>query len=288
VTVQGADLGIEGGPAPGDGMQRCLGRTGGGERITGPVAAGDGHLGSGAEPAELAADGVGGGVTDAVELVGRRGAGLECTCSSHSKLAERLDGTVAGLGCGGGVAGEDRSCRRLGIDRVGLAASAPIVTVRLVDLDHVQPPGAQMPGQSRTPRAGAFDPDRQHLPEAGDPAGQVPVAASRGGERRRVQQPAELVEHDCDMDVLVGVDTGDHTQVIAICDGGRAALSSDVVGVARTAGRVDKTGSRPDRTGASSVTFTRPVAPRAGPHSPGRQVRSRTPKRSGRSQGQTQ
>src|SRR5262245_65011841 len=133
-----------------------------------------------------------------------------------------------------------------------------------------------MPGQSRTPRAGAFNPDRQHLPEARDPAGQPPIAASRGRKRRRVQQPATLVEHDRDMDVYVGVDTGNDTQVVAICDGGHAALSSDVVGVARTAGRVDKTGSRPG-TGASSVTFTRPVVPRAGPRSLGRQVRSRTP-----------
>src|ERR671918_1064793 len=133
-------------------------------------------------------------------------------------------GPSPGLGCGGGVASEDRSCRRLGIDRVGLAAASPVVTVRLVDLDHVQPPGAQMPGQSRTPRAGAFHPDRQHLPEAGDPAGQVLVAARRGRERRGVQQPAQLVEHDRDMDVFVGVDTGDDPQVAAICDGGHAAL----------------------------------------------------------------
>src|SRR5918995_3836225 len=105
----------------------------GGERVTRPVAAGDGHHASGAAPAELGADGVGCGVTDAVELVGRSGAGLHCTCSSDSELAERLDGTVAGLGCGGGVAGEDRSCSRLGIDRVGLAAASPVVTVRLVD-----------------------------------------------------------------------------------------------------------------------------------------------------------
>jgi len=128
VAVQGADLGIEASPAPGDGMQRHLGRAGGGERITRPVAAGDGHLGSGGEPAELAADGVGCGVTDAVELVGGSGAGLGCACSSDSELAERLDGTVAGLGCGGGVAGQDRSCRCLGIDRVGFAAASPVVT----------------------------------------------------------------------------------------------------------------------------------------------------------------
>jgi hypothetical protein len=237
----------------------------GAQRITGPVAAGDGHPASGGEPAQLAADDLGGGVTDAVELVGGSGAGLECAGSSHSELAQRLDGTVTGLGCGGGVAGQDRSCRRLGIDRVGLAATSPVVTVRLVDLDHVQPPATQMSGQSRTPRAGAFDSDRQHLPEAGDPAGQPPVAAHRGRERRDLQQPAQLVEHDRDMDVFVGVDTGDHTQVVAVCDGGHAALSSEVVGVARTAGRVDKTGSRPARTGASSVTFTRPVVPGQGP-----------------------
>jgi hypothetical protein len=122
-----------------------------------------------------------------------------------------------------------------------------------------------MPRQSRTPRAGALDPDRQHLPEAGHPADQVPVAASRGRERRRVPQPAQLVEHDRDIDVLVGVNTGDNPEIVAICDGGHAARSSDLVGVARTAGRVYKTGSRPARTGASSVTFTRRVAPRAGP-----------------------
>jgi hypothetical protein len=76
--------------------------------------------------------------------------------------------------------------------------------------------------------------------------------------------------------------------VVAVCDGGHAAPSCDVVGVARTAGRVDKTGSRPTRTGASSVTFTRPLVPRTRSLSLGRQVRSRTPNGSGRSQSQTQ
>ena len=78
------------------------------------------------------------------------------------------------------------ACRRLGIDRVGRAATSPGVTVRLVDLDHAGPPGTQMPGQSRTPRARGFDPDRPHLPQAGDPAGQVPVAARRGYQRCHV------------------------------------------------------------------------------------------------------
>jgi hypothetical protein len=139
VAVQGSDLGIEGGPAPGDGMQCRLGGPGGGERVSGPVAAGDAHLASGGERAELAADDLGGGVTDAVELVGGSGAGLECACSSDAELAQRLDGTVAGLGGGGGVTGKHCSCSRLGIDRVGLAAASPVVTVRLVDLYHVQP-----------------------------------------------------------------------------------------------------------------------------------------------------
>jgi hypothetical protein len=213
-----------------------------------------------------------------VELVGRRGAGLECTSSSDSELAERFDGTVAGLGCGAGVAGEHRTSSRLGIDRVGRAAASPVVTVRLVDLDHPGPAGPQMPGQSRTPRAGAFDPDRQHLPEAGDPAGQPPLAANRGRERRRLQQPADLVEHDRHMDVFVGVDTGNDTQVVAICDGGHAAPSCDV-GWGGTHGRdagQDREQARSHRRLFGHVHPTGCASGRA--RSLGRQVRSRTPK----------
>jgi hypothetical protein len=59
------------------------------------------------------------------------------------------------------------------------------------------------------------------------------------------------------MEVLMGVDPGDDTPVV-VCDGGPATLPLLVLGwrwVARTAGRVDKTGSRPGRSGASSVTI---------------------------------
>ena len=52
----------------------------------------------------------------------------------------------------------------------------------------------------------------------------------------------------------MGVDPGDDTPVV-VCDGGPATLLRLVGGVARTAGRVDKTGSRPGRSGASSVTI---------------------------------
>src|SRR5439155_27350404 len=73
-TVELADLGVEPGPASGDGDQGALGRTGRGEPVAGPVAQGDGDLAAGGEAAQLGADGVGCGVTDAVELVGGRGA----------------------------------------------------------------------------------------------------------------------------------------------------------------------------------------------------------------------
>src|SRR4051794_29563019 len=62
------------------------------------------------------------------------------------------------------------------------------------------------------------------------------------------------------MEILVRVDPGDDTPVV-VCDGGHATLLRLVGGVARTAGRVDKTGSRPGSSGASSVTFPRPVVP---------------------------
>ena len=42
------------------------------------------------------------------------------------------------------------------------------------------------------------------------PPMQLPIAGRRGGERRGVEQPAELVEHRRDMHILVGVDPADH------------------------------------------------------------------------------
>src|SRR5207245_2683112 len=70
---------------------------------------------------------------------------------------------------------------------------------------------------TRTPRGCPFNPEREDLTEAAHPAGQVAAAARRGRERRGVEQAAELVEHDHDMKVLMGIDTSDDARVV-VCD----------------------------------------------------------------------
>ena len=72
--------------------------------------------------AQLGADPVGGGVDEAVELVGGRGAGLHRPCSSHPQLAERLDRTGAGLRGRRWPRRRAPPARGFGVDGVGLAA----------------------------------------------------------------------------------------------------------------------------------------------------------------------
>src|SRR3954452_25341790 len=76
-----------------------------------------------------------------------------------------------------------------------------------------------MPRQTGTPRRRAFNTQRQNLTEARDPLGQVAIAARCRRERRGVELAAEFVEHDHDMELLVGVNAGDDTAVV-FCDGG--------------------------------------------------------------------
>jgi hypothetical protein len=203
-------------------MQRRLGRTGGGERITGPVAAGGGHLGSGAEPAEAG-------------RARRRGRCHRCCgtgwpprCGPPWHLLERL---------GAGAAPRrdrrrrwvwrwrrrpgplvppprhrsGRSCR----DVAGCDGSALLTSITLG-------PRARRCRDSPAPHEPVASTPIAPTSPKRDPAGQVPVAARRGYQRCRVPQPAQLVAHDRDMDVLVGVDPGHDTQVVAICDGGHA------------------------------------------------------------------
>jgi hypothetical protein len=87
------------------------------------------------------------------------------------------------------------------------------------------------------------------------------------------------------MNILVRVDTGDDTPIV-VCDGGHATPFLGLW-VARTAGRVDKTGSRPGSSGASTVTIHPTGCATTGPASLDRHLSSRTPEGSSRSAGQT-
>ena len=65
---------------------------------------------------------------------------------------------IAGLGDGGGSAGQDRSSCCFGVDGIGLAAAAPVGFVRLVDLDDPDPSAEQVAWQRRAVGMGALDP----------------------------------------------------------------------------------------------------------------------------------
>ena len=181
----------------------------------------------------------------------RCGAGLHRACSRNPNLAQRLDGSVTGLGQRGGITGEHGTGCDLGVETIGLALPAALVPIGLVDLDHVETSLTQVPAQTRSPRTGTFDADGEHLTEVGDPTGQLAIAAWCRRERGHVELAAELVKHDHDVELLVRVDTGDDANVV-FCDGGHCRpLLFGWLGVARTAGRVDRTGSRPGSSGAS-------------------------------------
>ena len=91
------------------------------------------------------------------------------------------------------------------------------MTVGLIHLDDIQSAGSKMAAQTRTPRPGAFHTEREDFTEAGHPASQVAIPAAGGRERFRVELAAEFVEDDHDMEILVGVDSGDDAQVV-VCD----------------------------------------------------------------------
>ena len=94
---------------------------------------------------------LGGGVDEAVELVGRRGTGLHRPCSSDAQLAERLDRTGPGLGGHAGPECEHRPRGGFGVDGVGLAASATVLAVGPVDLHDVRTAGGEVAGEPRSP-----------------------------------------------------------------------------------------------------------------------------------------
>ena len=85
---------------------------------------------------------------------------------------------VASLGDGGGLAGQHRSSRGLGIDRVGLAPPAAGLAIGPVDLQHDLVVGGQEASQPSTVAAGAFHPERLDLTQTLGPVQQLPIASA--------------------------------------------------------------------------------------------------------------
>src|SRR5690606_32538062 len=104
-----------------------------------------------------------------------------------------------GLRGPGGGARLDGAGGGLGVDRVGLALAVASLAVRAVDLDHPVPGRGEVPGDARTPGAGALDPDRVDRAEPAEPGLEPAVALGCRRERLGPEQQAALVERRSDV-----------------------------------------------------------------------------------------
>jgi hypothetical protein len=190
--------------------------------------------------------------------------------SSHAQLPEGLDRTCAGLGIT--VASPVSTARA--------AASASTVSdlprrrrclaVGPVHLDDLHTASAQIAGEPRSPRAAALDAHRHELTEAAQPCEQTAVAAAGCRELCCSDDAAEIIDHRSNVHLLVGIDTAKNAAPDARPrDGGHATpSSSETKGMARTAGRADRTVIGPSHrrlfghvrpTGACDVQLAHPA-----------------------------
>jgi hypothetical protein len=79
---------------------------------------------------------------------------LDRAVASDAQLPDRLDDPGGVLGDHDRARGQHVTGSKLGVDRVALAATAPGVWVRLVDLEYLQTAAAQMPHEPRRIAAG--------------------------------------------------------------------------------------------------------------------------------------
>ena len=141
-----------------------------------------------------------------MELVGGLGAGLDGSTSSDPQQPDRFHLTGPGLRGAGRFTGQDGSSGTDRVGRVGLAVTATMLPVRAGHLEHRDILNSEVPGQTRTPRPGAFDTDGDDLTQGAQPSQQLPIAGRRRRERFGAEHPPDLVERSSDVDVLVRVD----------------------------------------------------------------------------------
>jgi hypothetical protein len=146
------------------------------------------------------------------ELVGGLGAGLDGAGAGHAQHPDRLHDAAAGLGGGGGLAGQHRAGGGLGVGGVGLVTAAAALAVGPVNLDHLDAGAGQELGQPGAVGAGALHAGTGELAVVAGPGQQLLVAGAGGRDDQPAVEAAELVQQGGDVHVAVGVDAdGDAT-----------------------------------------------------------------------------
>ncbi len=227
--------------ATSDRPQRDLGRFVGIGRVGGTEPGGPLDQLAECELAELVSEPVIGGGHQTLQLLGGLRAGLERGSASDPQRPDALDPAGASLRDTSGGAGLHGSGGGFGVDRVGLAPPVTGPAVGPINFEHPIASRSEVPGDARTPRAGAFDAERVDRPEPTRPPIELAVPARGGRERLGTQQSTTFVEHYCDVGLTVRVDP-DRDARLLICDRGHRHPFCLVRGrMARTAGTTDTT-----------------------------------------------
>jgi hypothetical protein len=117
---------------------------------------------------------------------------------------------------GTAAAGAAQGCARgqFGVDRVALTQALVGVGVRLVDLEHGDPLGAQRPYEPGRVGAGRLDSDALDLAVPAQPRDQPRISTRVRREGSRTERPALSVENADVVLVGVRVDTGDDSPLL--------------------------------------------------------------------------
>lgn len=186
---------------------------------------------------QLLTEVVGGVHDDLLEADHRRGSGLDGDVLGDLDLTDHLHDTVVGLRHGGGKSGEDGFGGVLGIQGVGLASQPAVPSIGTHHFQGADAMSSDRASQSCAVGTGALDAEGQLPAERGCPLDQLGVAAGISHERATVQDGAELIDRDCDVDVLVGVDTDDDSTVRGNLLHAHDACSNRVSDAGRSGGR---------------------------------------------------
>ena len=127
------------------------------------------------------------------------------------------------------VVAQRRAGRLVGVDRVGLAQTAPLGAFRPNDLDDDEALGRCGRGDADTVGGGAFDPDRDRITVAGDERQRPSIARRSCGELLVGQVVPAAADHGHVDGILVGVDPAiDLPGIFFDCHAGCAFHSMEV------------------------------------------------------------
>ena len=184
--------------------------TGSGDRV-GPELRPFGDEGRHREALQAATELLRSAVAEVAHLDQGLDPGLAGRALGDDEDPDGLDGTVSRLGAAARSTTQGRPGGFDGVEGIGLAAAAALLSVGSVDFDDLDADSAQVAGQARAIGTGALDADLGHVAEGLEPAQQRLVAGRVGLEALRAEQPAERVEGGSHVDVEVRVDTTGHT-----------------------------------------------------------------------------